>query len=218
MLRRATKIVATLGPASSDPALLEQMIRAGVNVVRLNFSHGKAQDHIDRARLVREAAQRAGREVAIMADLQCPKIRVGKFAEGKVFLEPGQKFVLDAARTELGDVDAVGLDYKNLPRDVKPGDTLELRIGPDTRTVVVKGLSGVRGPAPVAALLYEETAASLLQRSKAAEQRRLAPEPAHSQPMGRPTKRDRRQIEDLREAPPRGEWNERWSASLDDED
>ena len=61
MLRRATKIVATLGPASSDPALLEQMIRAGVNVVRLNFSHGKAQDHIDRARLVREAAQRAGR-------------------------------------------------------------------------------------------------------------------------------------------------------------
>ena len=65
MPRRATKIVATLGPASSDPALLEQMIRAGVNVVRLNFSHGKAQDHIDRARLVREAAQRAGREVAI---------------------------------------------------------------------------------------------------------------------------------------------------------
>ena len=116
MPRRATKIVATLGPASSDPALLEQMIRAGVNVVRLNFSHGKAQDHIDRARLVREAAHRAGREVAIMADLQGPKIRVGKFAEGKVFLEPGQKFVLDAARIELGDIDAVGLDYKALPR------------------------------------------------------------------------------------------------------
>jgi len=87
-----------------------------VNVVRLNFSHGKAQDHIDRARLVREAAQRAGREVAIMADLQGPKIRVGKFAEGKVFLEQGQKFVLDAGRTELGDIDAVGLDYKSLPR------------------------------------------------------------------------------------------------------
>jgi pyruvate kinase len=129
MARRATKIVATLGPASSDPALLEQMIRAGVNVVRLNFSHGKAQDHIDRARLVREAAQRAGREVAIMADLQGPKIRVGKFAEGKVVLEPGQKFVLDAARVELGDINAVGLDYKPLPREVKAGDILLLNDG-----------------------------------------------------------------------------------------
>jgi len=77
MSQRATKIVATLGPASSDPALLEEMIRAGVNVVRLNFSHGTAQDHIDRATLVREAAKRAGCEVAIMADLQGPKIRVG---------------------------------------------------------------------------------------------------------------------------------------------
>ena len=129
MPRRATKIVATLGPASSDPAILEQLIRAGVNVVRLNFSHGKAQDHIDRARMVREAAQRAGREVAIMADLQGPKIRVGKFAEGKVFLEPGQKFVLDAARTELGDIDAVGLDYKSLPSEVKAGDVLLLNDG-----------------------------------------------------------------------------------------
>ncbi|OYT92208.1 MAG: pyruvate kinase [Burkholderiales bacterium PBB3] len=129
MPRRATKIVATLGPASSDPAILEQLIRAGVNVVRLNFSHGKAQDHIDRARMVREAAQRAGREVAIMADLQGPKIRVGKFAEGKVFLEPGQKFVLDAGRTELGDIDAVGLDYKSLPSEVKAGDVLLLNDG-----------------------------------------------------------------------------------------
>ena len=140
MPRRATKIVATLGPASSDPALLEQMIRAGVNVVRLNFSHGKAQDHIDRARLVREAAQRAGREVAIMADLQGPKIRVGKFAEGKVFLEPGQKFILDAARAELGDIDAVGLDYKALPREVKAGDVLLLNDGLIVITVdAVKG-------------------------------------------------------------------------------
>ncbi len=129
MPRRATKIVATLGPASSDPFLLEQMIRAGVNVVRLNFSHGTAQDHIERARLVREAAKRAGREVAIMADLQGPKIRVGKFAEGKVFLQPGQTFVLDAARTELGDIDAVGLDYKALPREVKAGDVLLLNDG-----------------------------------------------------------------------------------------
>ncbi len=128
-LRRSTKIVATLGPASSDPALLEQMIRAGVNVVRLNFSHGQAQDHIDRAHLVREAAHRAGREVAIMADLQGPKIRVGKFAQGKVMLEPGARFVLDAARVELGDVEGVGLDYKSLPREVKAGDVLLLNDG-----------------------------------------------------------------------------------------
>jgi pyruvate kinase len=126
---RATKIVATLGPASSDPAMLEAMIRAGVNVVRLNFSHGKAQDHIDRANLVREAAQRAGCEVGVMADLQGPKIRVGKFADGKVMLEPGQPFVLDASRTEPGDINGVGLDYKELPREVKAGDTLLLNDG-----------------------------------------------------------------------------------------
>ena len=127
--RRATKIVATLGPASSDPDLLEQMIRAGVNVVRLNFSHGKAQDHIDRATLVRAAAQRAGREVAIMADLQGPKIRVGKFAEGKVLLVAGAQFVLDASRVEPGDIHGVGLDYKELPRDLKAGDILLLNDG-----------------------------------------------------------------------------------------
>jgi pyruvate kinase len=142
MPQRATKIVATLGPASSDPAMLEAMIRAGVNVVRLNFSHGKAQDHIDRARLVREAAQRAGREVGIMADLQGPKIRVGKFADGKVMLEPGEKFVLDASRTELGDLQGVGLDYKELPRDVKAGDTLLLNDG-----LIVLTIDKVVGPA-----------------------------------------------------------------------
>jgi len=128
-VRRATKIVATLGPSSSDPQLLERMIAAGVNVVRLNFSHGKAEDHVQRATLVREAAKRAGREVAIMADLQGPKIRVGKFAEGRVMLEPGQSFVLDAERTEPGDDSGVGLDYKELPRDVKPGDVLLLNDG-----------------------------------------------------------------------------------------
>jgi len=140
MARRATKIVATLGPASSDPALLEQLIRAGVNVVRLNFSHGKGQDHIDRARLVRDAAQRAGREVAIMADLQGPKIRVGKFADGKVMLEPGAKFVLDASRTQPGDLQGVGLDYKELPRDVKAGDLLLLNDG-----LIMLSIDRVRG-------------------------------------------------------------------------
>ena len=142
MTYRATKIVSTLGPASSEPALLEQMIRAGVNVVRLNFSHGKAQDHIDRAQLVREAAQRAGCEVAIMADLQGPKIRVGKFADNKVMLVTGQTFVLDAARTELGDAQGVGLDYKELPQDVKAGDVLVLNDG-----MIVMQVQAVKGPA-----------------------------------------------------------------------
>jgi pyruvate kinase len=126
---RSTKIVATLGPASNTPELLEEMIKAGVNVVRLNFSHGTAQDHIDRAQMVREAAKRAGREVAIMADLQGPKIRVGKFEQGKVMLEAGQPFVLDASRTDMGDIHGVGLDYKELPRDVVAGDVLLLNDG-----------------------------------------------------------------------------------------
>jgi pyruvate kinase len=126
---RATKIVATLGPASSSPEVLEGMIRAGVDMVRLNFSHGSAQDHIERAALVREVAARAGKEVAIMADLQGPKIRVGRFEGGKTELVIGQRFILDAARTELGNHEGVGLDYKDLPRDVKPGDTLLLNDG-----------------------------------------------------------------------------------------
>ncbi|MCU0926146.1 MAG: pyruvate kinase [Hydrogenophaga sp.] len=135
MPQRATKIVATLGPASNTPEMLEAMIRAGVNVVRMNFSHGKAQDHIDRADMVRAAAKRAGREVGIMADLQGPKIRVGKFADGKVMLEPGQPFVLDASRTEPGDIGGVGLDYKELPKDVKAGDVLLLNDGLIVMTV-----------------------------------------------------------------------------------
>ncbi len=128
-MARATKIVATLGPASSSPEVLAQMLVAGVDVMRLNFSHGMAQDHIDRAALVRDVARKAGKEVAIMADLQGPKIRVGKFEGNKTVLTPGQKFVLDAAWTQLGTNERVGLDYKELPRDVKPGDTLLLNDG-----------------------------------------------------------------------------------------
>ena len=139
-MTRATKIVATLGPASSDPQVLERLLLAGVDVVRLNFSHGRAQDHIDRAALVREAAVRVGKPVALMADLQGPKIRVGKFAEGKVMLEPGQPFILDAQRTEPGDLTAVGLDYKELPRDVRPGDRLLLNDG-----LIVLIVTAVRG-------------------------------------------------------------------------
>ncbi len=99
-------------------------------------------------------------------------------------------------------------------RDVKPGDVLELRSGPVMRTVVVRALSGVRGPAPVAALLYDETAESLARRQDQAEQRRLAPEPALALQQGRPTKRDRR---DMQQLSGRGQWNQRWSASVDDE-
>jgi len=126
---RATKIVATLGPASSSPEVLERMIRAGVDVVRLNFSHGSAQDHLALAKLVREVARLTGSEVAIMADLQGPKIRVGKFDSGMTTLVAGQKFILDGATTELGTHERVGLDYKDLPRDVKAGDTLLLNDG-----------------------------------------------------------------------------------------
>ncbi len=138
--RHATKIVATLGPATNSIELLEKLINAKVSVVRLNFSHGTAKDHIDRAAMVREAARRTGREVAIMADLQGPKIRVGKFADGKIMLEIGKKFVLDGERKELGDIKAVGLDYKDLPRDLKAGDVLLLNDGLIVLTVdAVKG-------------------------------------------------------------------------------
>lgn len=125
---RATKIVATIGPASSDRETLTRMIRAGVDVVRLNFSHGKAQDHIDRATLVRDVADACGCKVAIMADLQGPKIRVGKFENSKIVLQNGDAFILDAD-CELGNQERVGLDYKALPRDLKSGDILLLNDG-----------------------------------------------------------------------------------------
>ncbi|TAM55609.1 MAG: pyruvate kinase [Paraburkholderia sp.] len=127
-MHRATKIVATIGPASSSPEVLFQMMQAGLDVVRLNFSHGTADDHRKRAEYVREAARQTGREVAIMADLQGPKIRVGKFEKGKTMLEPGQPFVLDA-NCELGNDERVGLDYRDLPRDLRPGDALLLNDG-----------------------------------------------------------------------------------------
>jgi pyruvate kinase len=125
---RSTKIVATLGPASSDPLILERMLAAGVDVVRFNFSHGTPEDHLKRAQLVREASARIGVDVAIMADLQGPKVRVGKFEGGRVTLTPGTRFVLDA-QLELGTTERCGLDYKDLPKDVKAGDTLLLNDG-----------------------------------------------------------------------------------------
>jgi pyruvate kinase len=128
MLRR-TKIVATLGPASSDQKVLEAMIRAGVDLVRMNFSHGSAQDHMKRADTVRAAAAAVGRTVGILADLQGPKIRVRKFVNDKIVLNKGDAFILDAALDGLGNQERVGLDYKELPNDVEKGTVLLLNDG-----------------------------------------------------------------------------------------
>jgi pyruvate kinase len=127
-MHRATKIVATIGPASSSPEILLQMMQAGLDVVRFNFSHGTADDHRQRAQYVRDAAKQCGREVALMADLQGPKIRVGKFENGKVTLIAGNPFILDA-RCELGNDERVGLDYPDLPRDLRANDVLLLNDG-----------------------------------------------------------------------------------------
>lgn len=135
MLRR-TKIVATLGPATDSPESLAQIIAAGVDVTRLNFSHGSAEDHIQRARLVRETAAAQGRFVALLADLQGPKLRIARFTDNKVALKPGQQFVLDATMDkEAGTEHAVGIDYEQLINDVHPGDTLVLDDGRIEMTV-----------------------------------------------------------------------------------
>jgi pyruvate kinase len=125
---RRTKIVATIGPASSSPEVLEKMILAGMDVARLNFSHGTEADHLDRVNTIRSIAKRLGRTVGILGDLQGPKIRVGKFQDGKVLLKAGEHFILDA-ECKLGNQERVGLDYKELPGDVGKGDTLLLDDG-----------------------------------------------------------------------------------------
>ena len=125
---RATKIVATLGPASSSPEVLERMIHAGVDVVRVNFSHGTAAAHTETVAMVRKIAEQCAKGVGVLADLQGPKIRIGKFAEGKIMLEPGMPFAFDID-CALGDLTQVGLDYKELVNDVRAGDTLLLNDG-----------------------------------------------------------------------------------------
>jgi pyruvate kinase len=127
---RRTKIVATLGPASDKPGVLKRLIAAGVDVVRMNYSHGKPEDHARRAREVREVAAALGRDIGILADLQGPKIRIESFANGPVELQEGQTFTLDTALgTDAGDESVVGCAYENLPRDVVPGNTLLLNDG-----------------------------------------------------------------------------------------
>ncbi|WP_299233855.1 pyruvate kinase [uncultured Halomonas sp.] len=127
---RRTKIVATLGPASDREGVLEAMIAAGVDVVRLNFSHGTAADHRRRLERVREIAARLGRSVAALGDLQGPKIRIARFRDGAVELAEGAPFVLDMALDgDAGNEDRVGCDYKQLIEDVVAGDRLLLDDG-----------------------------------------------------------------------------------------
>ncbi|MGB5444276.1 MAG: pyruvate kinase [Psychromonas sp.] len=129
MLRR-TKIVTTLGPATDRDNNLEKIIAAGADMVRMNFSHGEPADHVKRANQVREIAARLGKEVAIMGDLQGPKIRVSTFKDNKIQLAVGDKFILDSdIEKGQGDQQAVGLDYKTLPQEVTSGDVLLLDDG-----------------------------------------------------------------------------------------
>ncbi|MFH1659119.1 MAG: pyruvate kinase [Pseudomonadota bacterium] len=127
-MSRHTKIVATLGPASSSTEVLERMVQAGIDVVRMNFSHGTAEDHKARADGIRAAAAKYGRTIGILGDLQGPKIRVGKFENNKIVLVVGAAFILDA-QCKLGNQERVGLDYKDLPKDVVLGDILLLDDG-----------------------------------------------------------------------------------------
>lgn len=127
---RRTKIVATLGPASDNPSVIADLIRAGVDVVRLNFSHGKAADHQKRADMVRAAARAQGKFVAILGDLQGPKIRIDRFKNGKIELADGAAFTLDAdLDRDSGDETAVGITYKALVTDSNAGDVLLLDDG-----------------------------------------------------------------------------------------
>jgi pyruvate kinase len=129
-IRKRTKIVATLGPASSDLDTIKGLIRAGANVFRLNFSHGVADDHRQRAALIHQAADELKTKVAILADLQGPKIRIAKFKDGKIKLNVGDKFTLDGTLDlSQGDQHQVGITYKKLPTDVVAGDKLLLDDG-----------------------------------------------------------------------------------------
>lgn len=139
---RRTKIVATLGPATDAPGVLERMVRAGVDVVRVNFSHGEAADHVRRVETVRKAARDLGREVGVLADLQGPKIRTERFEQGKVTLEEGDRFVLDAAlAANAGTRDRVGITYKELVNDLVKGDFLLLDDGK-----IVLEVENISGP------------------------------------------------------------------------
>ena len=157
--KKRTKIVATLGPSTDDPYVLESMIRSGLDIVRLNFSHGSYEEHKKRADMVRELARNNGRQIGVMVDLQGPKIRIGRFKETTVFLKEGAAFTIDPSHPlNEGDVNCVGTVYKRLPTDTKPNDMLLLDDGRivlkietiegtriDTRVVVGGDLSNNKG-------------------------------------------------------------------------
>jgi pyruvate kinase len=175
---RRTKIIATLGPATDRPGVLEAILREGVDVVRLNLSHGGADDQRRRAREVRHAAAKLGREVGVLADLRGPKIRINQFEHGKVELDAGQHFVLDCSfDAKPGTRERVGVAYLNLYNDVKRGDTLLLDdglismrvediVGMEIRCVVIaggtlsdrKGLNRLGGGLSVGALTDRDRA------------------------------------------------------------
>jgi len=139
---RRTKIVATIGPATESVEMLDRVIAAGIDVVRVNFSHGSPEEHIERVRRIRERAARADRHVGILADLQGPKIRIDRFRNDSVMLERGKPFVLDASLDpNAGDETTVGLTYKDLPNDVSQGDVLLLDDG-----MIVLKVEQVEGP------------------------------------------------------------------------
>ena len=138
---RRTKIVATVGPATDDPSVMDALIAAGVDVVRVNCTHGSHEENLRRVETIRNRARASGRQVGVLLDLQGPKIRTERFAEGPVYLTEGDSFVLDAAMaTDAGDRNGVGVTYKNLPNDVARGDTLLLDDG-----AIVLWVEGVEG-------------------------------------------------------------------------
>jgi len=126
---KKTKIIATMGPASSDPKVIEELINSGVDLFRINFSHGKKESHQENIANIRKIADELNKPVAILGDLQGPKIRVAKFADGKVTLKLNQKLILDCSYTELGNDQIVGVDYADLAKDVFKDDTLLLDDG-----------------------------------------------------------------------------------------
>ena len=141
-MAKRTKIVCTLGPATDNLAVLERLLRAGCDVVRVNFSHGTADDHRRRVEMIREASRRVGKDVGVLGDLQGPKIRTGKFRNRKVELTEGDVFALDASLgDDDGDETAVGVTYKELPGDVRENDVLLLNDG-----LIVLRVRDVQGP------------------------------------------------------------------------
>src|SRR3954462_10443062 len=127
---RRTKIVATIGPASRERKILEHLAQAGVDVVRLNFSHGEPQEHLEVMRPVREIAERLGHPIALLQDLSGPKIRTGRLKDGKpVELRTGGRVTITTDETIDGTSDLISTSYDPLPRDVSPGDRILLDDG-----------------------------------------------------------------------------------------